>query len=329
MRRRRRQPEEHVNHERWLVSYADFITLLFAFFVVMYSISQVNESKYRVLSDTLTAAFKRPEISLDPFQVGIEARSNPMNVIELDGKSGQPEPGGEGLRQGSQPDAFIDISERITASLGDLIQQQLVRISGTEAWLEIELSSSLLFASGAADLSNQALVILGKVAEALAAHDNAIQVEGFTDNVPIATHQFPSNWELSTARAAAVVRLFVEEGIVPERLSAVGYGEHRPTASNSAAEGRARNRRVVVKVSRLPPPVHAEAAVQKPLPAAEPFVNDQPGTQPDGPVDIARSGVDDSDTGVPTPQIGQDSAAGVRTIELESGDLLFTRDTGE
>lgn len=319
--RRRRPPEEHVNHERWLVSYADFITLLFAFFVVMYSISQINESKYRVLSNTLTAAFNRPEMSLDPFQIGEEARSNPINVIELDGSGGRSRDGGEGQRHGAQPEAFIDISEHIERALGDLIRQQLVRIEGNETWLKIELSSSLLFASGDAELSIPAMEILGEIAAALYPHDNAVRVEGFTDNLPINTRQFPSNWELSSARASAVVRLFVEEGIVPQRLSAVGYGEHRPVADNASAEGRARNRRVILKVSRYASEEQEQQGAEAVGAAAEmppPPVPDQ-----SGPV-VEASG----ETGTDASAI-DGTAGGVRTIQLDDGALLFTRDAAD
>lgn len=250
MRRRRRLPEEESSQDRWLVSYADFITLLFAFFVVMYSISQVNESKYRVLSNTLTAVFNRPEKSLDPFQVGELAQSNPLSVIALDHHTDELVSRDEGLRHGAQPDAFVEIRQQIAEALGDLMRQDLIRVEGTETWLKIELSSSLLFASGDATLSVSAMEILGSIASVLGNHGNAVRVEGFTDNVPIHTHRFPSNWELSAARAAAVVRLLVEEGIEPERLSVVGYGEFRPATTNEHSAGRARNRRVVLKVSR-------------------------------------------------------------------------------
>lgn len=339
MRRRRHVQEEHVNHERWLVSYADFITLLFAFFVVMYSISQVNESKYRVLSNTLTSAFNRPELTLDPFQVGKVAKSNPLSVIELDGASSQTEEGGEGQRNGQQPEAFIDISQRIEQALGDLIKQKLVKVSGNESWLEIELSSSLLFESGDARLSVRALEVLGQISAVLQRHDNSVRVEGFTDNVPIHTRQFPSNWELSAARAATVVRLFTEEGMNPARLSAVGYGENQPVADNESSEGRARNRRVVLKVSKQSPQALAQAD-----PVLE-TISSKPGVaQPEQQAGVQLPALSsqrqaermaDEFTSREQPQAArrgnaettsQDAPSGVRTVELEDGGLLFTRD---
>lgn len=243
---RRKRIEERVNHERWLVSYADFITLLFAFFVVMYSISQVNQSKYRVLSNTLNAAFNQPELTLKPVQVGEQARSNSLNPIALDG-SARP----HDARQNDLPQEFRQLSEEFEQALSGLIEKNLVTLRGNELWLEIELNSSLLFDSGEAELkTHQALELLGQIAEILRTQNNPVRVEGFTDNVPIHTARYPSNWELSSARAAAVVQFFVEEGMDPGRLMAVGYAQYQPIASNDSAEGRGKNRRVVLMISK-------------------------------------------------------------------------------
>ena len=117
-------------------------------------------------------------------------------------------------------------------------------------WIEIELSSSLLFPSGDALPNDQAFQLIDKVAGILAPFDNPVHVEGFTDNLPISTDKFPTNWELSAARAGSVVRMLAAQGVNPSRLAAVGYGEFQPVADNATAEGRARNRRVVLVVSR-------------------------------------------------------------------------------
>ncbi|MFT3931509.1 MAG: flagellar motor protein MotD [Spongiibacteraceae bacterium] len=254
---RRKGHEEHTNHERWLVSYADFITLLFAFFVVMYSISQVNESKYRVLSNTLEDAFNQPELSLKPIQIGETAKSNPTSLVKLNAdaikdKQGQGE--AENLRDGKQsdelPDEFKQIANEIEKAFGDLMKQNLVSLRGNEEWLEVEMQSSLLFDSGDATLSNQALELLGKVSAILKDQSNAVRVEGFTDDRPIHTARYPSNWELSSARAAAVVQLFIEEGLDASRLVAAGYGEFQPVVPNDSPETRAKNRRVVLMISK-------------------------------------------------------------------------------
>jgi chemotaxis protein MotB len=256
---RRKHAEDHVNHERWLVSYADFITLLFAFFVVMYSISQVNESKYRVLSNTLTDAFNQPELQVHPIQVGETAKSNPLNFVELSAMAIKNKDGhGEKEEQNNElaeeqpeiPEQFKAISEKIEKALGDLIKQNMVTLRGNEEWLEIEMQSSLLFDSGEATLGNKALELLGQVAEILKTEKTPVRVEGFTDNVPIKSVRFPSNWELSSARAAAVVQLFIEEGLEPTQLMATGYGEFQPIAPNDTPENRTKNRRVVLMISK-------------------------------------------------------------------------------
>lgn len=248
---RRKGHEEHTNHERWLVSYADFITLLFAFFVVMYSISQVNESKYRVLSNTLEDAFNQPELSLRPIQVGETAKSNPTNLIKLNEDALKEKVGqGGGEQEGDLPDEFKQIANEIEKAFGELMQQNLVSLRGNEEWLEIEMSSSLLFESGDATLSNQALELLGKITGILKDQNNAVRVEGFTDDRPIHNVRYPSNWELSSARAAAVVQLFIEEGFDASRLVAAGYGEFQPKVPNDSVENRAKNRRVVLMISK-------------------------------------------------------------------------------
>ncbi|WP_017939583.1 flagellar motor protein MotD [Zestomonas thermotolerans] len=234
---RRRHHEEHENHERWLVSYADFITLLFAFFVVMYSISSINEGKYKILSETLVGVFNQPDRSIKPIPVGEERPRTPPQEPESE----------SGIHETR---ALQDIAESMREALGELIDGGQVTVRGHETWVEIELSSALLFSSGDAIPANQAFGILEKVAKVLAPYRNPVRIEGFTDDRPIATAQFPSNWELSAARAASVVRMLIMNGVAPERLAAVGYGEFQPVADNSTAEGRARNRRVVLVVSR-------------------------------------------------------------------------------
>ncbi len=237
---RRRRPEEHENHERWLVSYADFITLLFAFFVVMYSISSLNEGKYRIFSESLDGIFNQADRSFKPINIGDEKpRAHSSDGSQyLDGDA----------------DGELDPLERIAASVkdsfGELIDTQQLSVRGDETWIEIELKSSLLFPSGDALPQNSAFDIVEQLAKILAPFDNPIQVEGFTDNLPIATALYPTNWELSAARAASVVRMLEMNGVASQRMAAVGYGEHRPIADNATPDGRAMNRRVVLVVSR-------------------------------------------------------------------------------
>ena len=237
---RRRHHEEHENHERWLVSYADFITLLFAFFVVMYSVSSINEGKYKILSDSLTGVFNQPDRAVKPIPIG-EARP----------RTSEPDPAlfDEDASQAAA-DSLESIADRVREAFGELIMGEQPKVRGNELWIEIELSSSLLFPSGDALPNDAAFEIIEKIAKILAPYENPIHVEGFTDNLPIQTAQFPTNWELSTARAASIVRMLAMDGVNQGRLAAVGYGEFQPVADNATAEGRARNRRVVLVVSR-------------------------------------------------------------------------------
>ncbi len=248
---RRKHVEEHVNHERWLVSYADFITLLFAFFVVMYSISQVNEGKYRVLSNTLTDAFNQPEMAVHPIQIGEVAKSNPVNLVALSAMAIKDKEGqGGGENESDIPEQLKQISDKIEQALGELIKQNMVTLRGNEQWLEIEMRSSLLFDSGDATLSNSARELLGQISTILRDEKIPVRVEGFTDNIPIHSARYPSNWELSSARAAAVVQLFMSLGLEPTKLMATGYGEFQPIMPNDTQEGRAKNRRVVLMISK-------------------------------------------------------------------------------
>ncbi|VVN94882.1 flagellar motor protein MotD [Pseudomonas fluorescens] len=243
---RRRQPEETVNRERWLVSYADFITLLFAFFVVMYSISSVNEGKYKVISEALIGVFTDADRALLPIPVGDE---RPKTVTPAKPLVKDSEQIDAGIAQAAN-DPLNSIADDISAAFGDLISANQMTVRGNELWVEIELNSSLLFGSGDAMPSDIAFNIIDKVATILKPFDNPIHVEGFTDDRPIRTAQYPTNWELSSARSASIVRMLAMQGVNPGRLASVGYGEFQPVANNATAEGRARNRRVVLVVSR-------------------------------------------------------------------------------
>jgi chemotaxis protein MotB len=132
--------------------------------------------------------------------------------------------------------------------MGELIEQGMVRVRRFRFWLEIEINTSILFPSGSAELEADAVPALTAVAAVLRQYRNPVRIEGFTDNVPISTYLFPSNWELSSARAHTVLHLLVREGIAPERLAGVGHGEFKPVASNETPDGRRQNRRVVIVV---------------------------------------------------------------------------------
>ncbi|WP_122665650.1 flagellar motor protein MotD [Pseudomonas viridiflava] len=243
---RRRRPEEHENHERWLVSYADFITLLFAFFVVMYSISSINEGKYKILSEALVGVFNDSERSMKLIPIG---EQRPLSVKPAEPLVKDSEQVDAGIGQDTT-DPLKEIADDVRAGFGDLIKSNQMTVRGNELWIEIELSSGLLFGSGDAIPSDKAFTIIEKVAKIIKPFDNPIHVEGFTDDQPISTSQFPTNWELSSARSSSIVRMLAMEGLNPARMASVGYGEFQPVASNATAEGRGRNRRVVLVISR-------------------------------------------------------------------------------
>lgn len=254
MVRRKHSEEEHVNLERWLVSYADFITLLFAFFVVMYAISSVNEGKYRVLSESLSAVFKEPRKdhnlghTLEPIQIGQLKKGQDLlgDPAALDGSASSESMTGaaEGLE--TEYARLESLADRIEAALSPYIQDDLVAVKRHELWVEVEMKSGLFFSSGKAELSKESLPILYRMSEIFREIDNTIHVEGHTDNLPINTPEFPSNWALSSARAAVVVNQLMSNGIDPRRMAAIGYGEHHPIADNRTEEGRYQNRRVVI-----------------------------------------------------------------------------------
>jgi len=245
---RRHKPEDHENLERWLVSYADFITLLFAFFVVMYAISQVNEGKYKVLSDALLQAFQSPPGQAQPQRLMVDD-NRPQAVLP---KQQSVLPNKKDEKQAVQirkeTEKMKGIAKDIMKVMERLVRSGQVKVTQSARGIAIEINASVLFASGQAALEGESLKVLQAVAEVLAEVDNNIQVEGYSDNAPINSPMYPSNWELSSARASGVARLFVENGIAADRVVVLGYGENRPVDTNDTAEGRARNRRVTVMI---------------------------------------------------------------------------------
>ena len=257
---RKKKPEEHANHERWMVSYADFITLLFAFFVMLYSISVVNTGKFKVLSESLTAAFKDPNRSLEPIQIGELVRSpsdrpkesyadvdpKPIRPIEIRQLAQLASVVQEALRRAAEQ--LDEIQDRVEEAMDEMIQKGAITIQRSEYWIEVEMNSEVLFDSGSSDLYPEVVPILTNLGKTLVEFPNHVNIEGHTDTVPISTKTFPSNWELSGGRAATVVRLFEFSGIEPDRLAAIGYGEYYPIADNQTREGRTKNRRVVAVI---------------------------------------------------------------------------------
>jgi chemotaxis protein MotB len=235
--RRRYDEGQTDHHERWLISYADFITLLFAFFVVMYAISIVNEGKYQVLSEALGDAFggRGAATQVNTQVEPVLPLSHLINRKRNEAARREREKMGEMARQ-------------LSATLLPLVKSGQVRVTQNARGIGIEINASVLFDQGQAVLQGEAGEVLRSVAGLLRNDTHRIEVEGHTDDVPIASPIYPSNWELSAARASSVVRLFIDSGVGAARLSAIGFAATRPVASNSDPAGQARNRRVAVMI---------------------------------------------------------------------------------
>jgi chemotaxis protein MotB len=264
MHRRGRRHEEHVNHEGWAIPYGDLITLLLAFFVVMYAISSVNAGKYRVLSDSLYTAFRGTPRTIEPIERGAKELGSANDLQQhlfkgsLHPLMGQPaaKPAAAipasvaahsaALAQASA--ALAHVADQVEEAMQDLVRRKVVTVRRTDLWIEVEIRADILFPSGVAQLSPNAAGVIDQLAGVLAPLPNAIRVEGHTDNVPIRTAVFYSNWELSAARAGSVVRMLAAQGVGPGRLAVVGLGEEHPIQTNDTAQGRNANRRVVVVI---------------------------------------------------------------------------------
>lgn len=258
---RKRYEEESDNHERWLVSYADFITLLFAFFVVMYALSSINEGKYRVLSNSLMSAFGRVPVA--PIQSDAQMAAPAMPPMPRVVLSPAAQRNAEALRR--EKERLTRVARDILKVMAPLVEQGKVRVTQTSRGVNVEINASVLFAPGDARLSEASSQALKAVAGVLKDDDHAIQVEGHTDSMPIRNALFPSNWELSAVRASSVVRLFIDNGIEEMRLTAVGHGPTEPVSSNDTAEGRLRNRRVSVMILSNLQEVATEVPVVPPV----------------------------------------------------------------
>ncbi len=248
----KKKHEEHENHERWLVSYADFITLLFAFFVVMYSISSVNEGKFRTVSESIKAALNpivSPPATPIPFQVG---NNKPTTIV----------PNAVPTR-----DVAVRRLRQALKSLQTPVPIETIHVTEPgDSTIVLSLPELVLFESGAATLRAEALPFVQALAEVLVELDRQIKVQGHTDNVSIHTALFPSNWELSAIRAVTVVRALSElYGVPNHNLSAVGYGDSRPVTDNTTPEHRAKNRRVEIVILERKPAASPDRQAATPV----------------------------------------------------------------
>jgi chemotaxis protein MotB len=206
--------------DRWLISYADLVTLLLAFFATIYAVSALDAAKVSPAANAIRRALGNPEGQTGPMP---QPRDRP---------------------------AAPSLDERLTDVLSDEIARGRVALLSADDGLVVSLPESASFASGSAELNEEAKAVLERLSAVLAASSRLVRVEGHTDDVPITSPRFSSNWELSTARASAVVALLIDQGVAPARLSAAGYGQFHPRLPNDSEEARAVNRRVdVVLVS--------------------------------------------------------------------------------
>lgn len=252
---------EKSDSERWLVSYADYMTLLFALFVVLFSMANMEREQFKKLQDTISKVFVA---ATDKTETGVEGVSvqpdiQPQSDFQLYG-SGLQEATGPTLLADNSKLEHIDstklgsplaaMQKDMNRALRSLVESGLAKVTLNEDWLTVELSSGLLFSSGSASSNSSASAVMSELTSILRQTNNFIRVRGYTDSIPIRTEQFPSNWELSVARAASIVGLLEQLGVAPQRMAIEGYGQYSPFADNTTAQGRSQNRKVVIALSK-------------------------------------------------------------------------------
>lgn len=273
---------EKSDTERWLVSYADYMTLLFALFVVLYSMANMEREQFKALQDTISKVF----VATDKTGTGIQGQSvqpdiQPQSDFELYGSGLEDATGPTLLADNSKLEQIdstklgsplVGMQTDINRALRTLIESGLAKVTLDEDWLTVELNSGLLFGSGSARSNSSASAVITELTAILKQTNNFLRVRGYTDSVPIRTEQFPSNWELSVARAASIVRLLEELGIEPQRMAIEGYGQYSPFADNTTAQGRSQNRKVVIALSKY---AYEAAVVETPEPTEPETVAEQ------------------------------------------------------
>jgi len=259
--RKRRHTVEHDNVHRWLVSYADYMTLMFALFVVLYAMAMVNEKPF----ETITESFGHV------FQADKEATKNRGHgdgVLMVNTSKTNKKLYGNGILDVAGPELLDNenslsnisdaqvgsnlnsLEEELHTALYELVESGFAQLKIDGDWLEIELNSGLLFPSGSSSATHSAEAILAVIYDVIGQASNFIRVRGYTDNQAINNEIFSSNWELSVFRATAILRVLEKLGLNPARMAIEGYGQYYPSSDNLTAQGRARNRKVVVAISK-------------------------------------------------------------------------------
>jgi len=264
-RHKKHHHEEHENHERWLVSGFDMMTLMFAVFVILFAISSVNVSKVHLLQQSLQEALAGPVFDggRAMMQTGDQTNGNereaatpPLPSISptqaVQDRMSEGDAAAEARKAAAEQKSFEDLKRKLDALVAKKHLENKVQTTVSQRGLKVRLvTDDLLFASGSATLESQALGTLAEIGGVIAdEHDHPVQVEGHTDDRRIASSQFPSNWQLSGARAGAVVQRLTVAGVNAGRLTLAGYGEEHPIAPNSTTAGRAANRRVEIILTR-------------------------------------------------------------------------------
>ncbi len=268
-----RRYNNRVSHERWLVSYADFITLLFAFFVVMFSSARIDKQKTAQLAQAIQTAFQAmgapASAQANP---GVEAKAVTAALNSPDALARVPAPQLGSADVNHKGEDFAAIQKELEKLLSPEIKRQEVALRIEPDGLVISLREIGFFDSGSAEIKPQAMAAIARVANFLRQRNCALRIEGHTDNIPIHTSLFASNWELSTARATVLVKMLIEQdGFSPERLSAAGYGEFHPVADNSTTAGQQLNRRVdIVVLAEALPLSQLAMAAPSPSPGSPP-----------------------------------------------------------
>lgn len=244
----KKAPEKEANAERWLVSYADFITLLFAVFVVLYAMGQSDKKKVEEVMQSLQSSFGMANVGAPAPKVNV-IPSKTMNIIpslkpEISINPARHTNGARNKTKADEKD-FRQIKASVEAFLIKAGAQNKVTLGITRRGLIVSLKEAGFFESGQAYIKPEAYPLINTIAEAMTQYNNPLRVEGHTDNIPINTGQFPSNWELSTARATNGLKYLLKNfDVDPNKISATGYAEFRPISENDSVEGRGKNRRV-------------------------------------------------------------------------------------
>lgn len=269
--KRKQVYEELITHHSWAIPYGDLLTLLLAFFVVMYAISSVNEGKYHLLAQSISVAFngvdkrgdspvqKEQKLLLAHLVAAVNLKrlkeitqAFPGLITSLSAKNSLSimlkNMGNAPTLTYGDNTKLSQLADQIKTSIEPLMRHGLITLRRHATWVEVEIRTDLLFSSGMATLASESTEILQQIASILSNFPNPIRIEGYTDNVPINTRLFPSNWELSAARAATVARLFIDNGVEPQRMVIMGWGEYRPITENNTPEERNRNRRVIITI---------------------------------------------------------------------------------